>query len=398
MEKDFDVIIYGATGFTGQLVVKYFSSINTDVNWAIAGRNKDKLEEVAEKFAKGVAILVADSDDEKALDLITSRTKVIISTAGPFYRHGSKLVASCVENSTHYVDITGENFWVKGLIDKHHEEASAKGVRIIPSCGYDSLPSDLGTFYAVTKINQPIKRVESFHAMKGGASGGTIETMFSMGSLGLGPEMQDPFLLNPKNSYTEEQKSFSSDRVGLAEKEEINSWSAPFIMAMANTRVVRRSAALYAERQEPYGESFTYQEHGIHENRWAAIKSLIATIMGGIVLMTPLKYLVKPFLPKPGEGPSEEVQENGFFDCKYIVETEEGKKEVFRMYAKGDPGYKVTSKLVSECALALVENKDELPGGPEYGGVLTCASGLGKPLIGRLSKVGVLFEGPLEKN
>ena len=398
MEKDFDVVIYGATGFTGQLVVKYFSSINTEVNWAIAGRNKTKLEEVAGKFAEGVEILIADSDDEQALDSITSRTKVILSTAGPFYRYGSKLVASCVKNSSHYVDITGENFWVKGLIDKHHQEASSKGIRIIPSCGYDSIPSDLGTFYAVSQTNKPVKRVESFHAMKGGASGGTLETMFSMGSLGLGKEMQDPFLLNPKNSYTEEQKSFSSDKVGLAEKKEIASWSAPFIMAMANTRVVRRSAAIYAERQEPYGGSFTYQEHGIHENRWSAIKSLISTIIGGVVLMTPLKYLVKPFLPKPGEGPSEEVQENGFFDCKYIVETEDGEKVVYRMYAKGDPGYRVTSKLVSECALSLVENLDELPGGREFGGVLTSASGLGKPLINRLSKVGVLFEGPLQKS
>jgi len=395
MEKNIDIVIYGATGFTGQLVVKYFQSTNPGVKWAIAGRNASRLEEISDNCDQDIEVLIADSDDKEALDIITARTKVILSTAGPFHRYGSKLVESCVDNSSHYVDITGENFWVKGLIDKHHLEASKKGLRIIPSCGYDSLPSDLGTFFAVSKINKPVKRVESFQSMKGGASGGTLETMFSMGSLGLSPEMQDPFLLNPKNSYSDEQKNLSSDKVGLAEKKEIDAWSAPFVMAMANTRVVRRSAALFAERQEPYGESFTYQEHGFHETKWSAIKSLFFTFAAAIVLFTPLKHLIRPMLPKPGEGPSEETQENGFFDCKYIVETEDGEKRVFRMYGKGDPGYKVTSKLVSECALALVEDLDSLPGGKELGGVLTSASGLGRPLVDRLSKVGIVFEGPL---
>jgi short subunit dehydrogenase-like uncharacterized protein len=125
------------------------------------------------------------------------------------------------------------------------------------------------------------------------------------------------------------------------------------------------------------------------------VKSLLLTGLSVLVLLSPLKRLVKPFLPKPGEGPSESVQENGWFDCKYIVETEEGIKKVFNMSGKGDPGYKVTSKLVSECALCLIENQDELPGGKEYGGVLTSASGLGDPLIARLKKAGILFQGPL---
>ena len=398
MNKDLDIVIYGATGFTGQLCVKYLKSVDEGITWAIAGRNKAKLDEVAKNNDVEVEIIVADCEDEEALGLLTKRSKVVLSTAGPFHRYGSKLVASCVENSSHYVDITGENFWVKGLIEKHHEEAASKGIRIIPSCGYDSIPSDLGTYFSSTKVDAPIKRVESFHTGKGGASGGTLETMFSMGKLGLGSEMQDTFLLNPKDSFSEEQRKLSSDRVGLvAKKEEINAWSGPFIMATANTRVVRRTAALLAERQENYGSEFTYQEHAFHESRWAAIKALFYTITIGIVLMTPLKYLVRPFLPKPGEGPSEEVQRTGFFDCKYVVETEDGVKSVYRMFGEGDPGYKVTSKLVTECALALVKDIDTLPGGREYGGVLTSASGLGSVLIDRLSKVGILFEGPLEQ-
>ena len=395
MQKDIDIIIYGATGFTGKLCIKYFQSLDTTVTWAMAGRNLIKLEKVAKENQTNVEILIADSDDEKALDNLTSRARVILSTTGPFHRYGSKLVASCIKNHTHYVDITGENFWVKGLIEKHHKEASAKGIRIIPSCGFDSIPSDLGTFFAAKALSQPIKRIESFHSYQGGASGGTLETMFSMGELDLGDDLTDPFLLNPEDSYSNKQKQLSSDRVGIAKKPEINAWSGPFIMATANTRVVRRTEALLALRQESYGADFTYQEYAFHKSWFSAVKSLVLTGLSVLVLLSPLKRLVKPFLPKPGEGPSESVQENGWFDCKYIVETEEGTKKVFNMSGKGDPGYKVTSKLVSECALCLIEDLERLPGGPEYGGVLTSAAGLGSPLITRLKKAGISFLGPL---
>jgi len=395
MEKDIDIIIYGATGFTGKLCVRYFQSLDTTVTWAIAGRNLTKLQKVAEDNQAKVEILVADSDDEVALDTLTSRAKVILSTAGPFHRYGSKLVASCVKNNSHYVDITGENFWVKGLIETHHEEATRKGIRIIPSCGFDSIPSDLGTFFAAKSLGKPIKRIESFHSYEGGASGGTLETMFSMGELDLGDDLTNPFLLNPQDSYSNEQKQLSGDRVGISKKPEIKAWSGPFIMATANTRVVRRSEALLAMRQESYGSNFTYQEHAYHKSWFSAVSSLVLTGLSVLVLLSPLKRLVKPFLPKPGEGPSEAVQENGWFDCKFIVESEDGTKSVFNMSGKGDPGYKVTSKLVSECALCLTEDANSLPGGSEYGGVLTSASGLGQSLITRLKKVGITFKGPL---
>ena len=395
MEKDIDIIIYGATGFTGKLCVKYFQSLNTTVTWAMAGRNLIKLQKVADDHQAKVEILLADSDDESALDNLTSRARVILSTTGPFHRYGSKLVASCIKNHAHYVDITGENFWVKGLIEKHHAEASAKGIRIIPSCGFDSIPSDLGAFFSAQAIGKPIKRIESFHSYEGGASGGTLETMFSMGELDLGDDLTNPFLLNPEDSYSDEQMQLSSDRVGIAKKSEINAWSGPFIMATANTRVVRRTEALLALRQESYGPDFTYQEHAFHKSWWSAAKSLVLTGLSVLILLSPLKRLVKPFLPKPGEGPSETVQENGWFDCKFIVEANDGTKSVFNMNGKGDPGYKVTSKLVSECALCLIEDQDALPGGSEYGGILTSASGLGESLIARLKRVGINFEGPL---
>ena len=152
---------------------------------------------------------------------------------------------------------------------------------------------------------------------------------------------------------------------------------------------------MLALRQESYGPDFTYQEHAFHKSWWSAARSLVLTGLSVLILLSPLKRLVKPFLPKPGEGPSESVQENGWFDCKFIVEAEDGTKSVFNMNGKGDPGYKVTSKLVSECALCLIEDQDTLPGGGEYGGILTSASGLGESLIARLKRVGINFEGPL---
>ena len=395
MTKDYDIVIYGATGFTGKLCAKYLSENTNDINWAIAGRNKEKLEEVKKEFSLDVDIFIAESNDEKALDNITQNTKVVLSTAGPFHRYSSNLVKSCVKNSADYVDITGEFFWIREMIDLHHEEASSKGVRIVPACGYDSIPSDLGTFFASTKINEPIKRIESFHAGQGGVSGGTTETGFSMGDLKLGKKMNDPFVLNPEKSVSKEQKLLGSDSVGLKKNSLINSWTGPFIMAVSNTRVVRRSAALLELNQEGYGVNFTYQEHAFYKKFSTALLVTFVTLLFGLILSTPLRKLIRPLLPKPGEGPSKETMENGFFDSFFSAEVGSGEKKLFRVHGKGDPGYKVTSKFVCESALTLIKEREKLPGGQGYGGVLTPASGLGQPLIDRLSSNGVNFEGPL---
>ena len=392
MNKDIDIVIYGATGFTGQLCVKYFQSQGLEIKWAIAGRNLGKLQSVSKNLAPDIEILVADSDDEAGLNDICLRSKVVLSTAGPFHRYGSKLVKACVENGSHYVDITGENFWVKGLIEKHHEEALRKGIRIIPSCGFDSIPSDIGTFYAVRSLNRPVKRVDSFHSWKGEASGGTIETMFAMGDLDLGKEIRNPFLLNPEGSYTNEQKKLSSDVLKISKQKDLSAWSGPFIMAGANTRVVRRSEALLTERQESYGNNFVYQEHAFHKSLSKAIFSTMGLGLLGLILISPLRKIVRSFLRKPGEGPSLEVQENGWFECKFLVESEDGEKFLYKMFGRGDPGYKVTSKFAAECALSLLEDPQSLPGGREYGGVLTSASGLGNVLIERLKNADVHFE------
>lgn len=392
--KDLDIVVYGATGFTGQLCAAYLAENAGSIKWAVAGRNQAKLEEVVRSIGTNVEMIIADADDVGGLEALTARTKVVLSTAGPFHRYGSNLVAACVKNAAHYVDITGENFWVKSLIEKHHEEAAAIGIRIIPSCGFDSIPSDLGSFYAVKKAGVPISRVESFHSFKGDASGGTLETIFSMPDLNLGDDLTNPFLLNPDGSTSLVQAEQSKDGFGVAAKPEVNGFAAPFIMAGANTRVVRRSAAISELRQEPYGADFVYQEYAYHPTRWQALKGLFGMAALGIVLFSPLRKLVRPLLKQPGEGPSKEERDAGWFDCKFILETSSGDKLVSAIRGDGDPGYKVTSKLVTECALCLVEDADTLPGGTDFGGVLTSATGLGIPLVNRLKRVGIEFDEP----
>ena len=206
MNKKFDIIVYGATGFTGSLCVKYLQKNYPDLRWGIAGRNQEKLEALSKKLGLNCEIFIADGNDLPALNEITKQTKVVLTTAGPFHKYGSNLVASCVTNSTHYVDITGEKFWVKEMIEKHHEEAKKKGVRIIPSCGYDSVPSDLGCFFAAKSFDKAISSIHSFHTWKGEASGGTIETMFLSRKAAANKSSFGKFALNPSGAVSKKQK------------------------------------------------------------------------------------------------------------------------------------------------------------------------------------------------
>lgn len=392
MREKLDIVVYGSTGFTGSLCVKYLKENYPDIKFAIGGRNKEKLQAVSDKYSLDCKIFVADGDDSAALDKITSATKVVLSTAGPFHRYGSKMVASCVKNSTHYVDITGENFWVRELIAKHHEEAKQKGLRIIPACGYDSIPSDLGVFFAAKSFGSPIKSISAYHTWKGEASGGTIETMFAIRDLKLDRSAFGAFALNPKNSITETQKKLTSDKVSVEKNKTLKAWTGPFIMAMANTRVVRRGAALLAEENNGYGKDFVYKESAYYsKKRSAYITTFMLYIIMGVVV-TPLRKIVRPLLKQPGQGPSQKVMDGGFFKCKFLVTGEDGSEKIYSMGGSGDPGYKVTSKFVCESALSLLGDHTNLPGGDGYGGILTSSSGLGDVLINRLQKTGILFE------
>jgi len=389
MDKKYEIIVYGATGFTGQICCKYLRDNYSDLVWAMAGRNKDKLEQLKSDFNLDCDVVVADGADLQALRSLASQAKVVLSTAGPFARYGSLLVQACVEEGSHYTDITGENHWVRGLIDKHHAEAASKGIRIIPSCGYDSIPSDLGAFFTISQFNKPVSRVDVYHEAQGGASGGTTETIFTMD--GLSKEMRDPFVLNPEETVSEEQRKKSKDGFIIEEVDGIEGWSGIGMMAVANTRVVRRSAALMEQNQKSYGSNFTFGEHGLFSSKRMARLASYGSILAFIVIGTPLKRLVRPFLLKPGEGPSQETQDKGWFRATFVALSEDNERKICSMYGSGDPGYKSTAKLVCESALALARSS-ELPGGNEYGGVLTSAVGLGNVLIERLKKAEIEFK------
>ena len=389
MDKKYEIIVYGATGFTGQICCKYLRDNYSDLAWAMAGRNQDKLEQLKSNFNLDCDVIVADGADLQALRSLASQAKVVLSTAGPFARYGSLLVQACVEEGAHYTDITGENHWVRGLIDKHHAEAASKGIRIIPSCGYDSIPSDLGAFFTISQFNKPVSRVDVYHEAQGGASGGTTETIFTMD--GLSKEMRDPFVLNPEETVSEEQRKKSKDGFIIEEVDGIEGWAGIGMMAVANTRVVRRSAALMEQNQKSYGSNFTFGEHGLFSSKRMARLASYGSILAFIVIGTPLKRLVRPFLLKPGEGPSQETQDKGWFRATFVALSEDNERKICSMYGSGDPGYKSTAKLVCESALALARSS-ELPGGNEYGGVLTSAVGLGNVLIERLKKAEIEFE------
>ena len=392
MNRKYKIVIFGATGFTGELCAKFMSEKYSDIPIAIAGRSLEKLEKIKNKHDLPFPIIVADAFDVNALEKMCKDTEVVLSTAGPYHKYGSDLLSACVKNGCHYVDITGESFWIKDMIEKHHKEASNKGVRIINACGFDSAPSDLGVFYAVNQVVGSVKSVQCFQAWKGEASGGTMETMFSSMDAKLAKGGLGKFSLNPKNSISENQKKKTSDKIKIQKIPHLGGWTGPFVMALPNTRVVRRSAALSRFTGKYYGDDFVYSEGAYYSKKGAARKVTFMTLALGLIIVSPLRKLLRGFFRKPGEGPSQEAMDSGFFKSRFLIETQDGFR-AFSMSSSGDPGYKMTSRMACESALCLaIENPASLPGGEGFGGLLTPSVGLGNVLINRLKNIGVSFK------
>ena len=384
MNREYQIILYGATGFTGRLCAEYLKNNYPEIKWAIAGRDRQKLEALKNSLDLKCEIFLASGEDKESIDKFVSKTKVVLSTAGPFARYSNLVVKSCVENRTHYTDITGENHWVKDLIDEYHEKASEEGTRIIPSCGYDSIPSDMGVFYSVHQMGKPVKKITVYHSGQGGVSGGTTETMFTIGPLP--KEKRDPFLLNPENSVSEKQRKLSKDGFEIKRIENTDSYSGIGLMSFANTRVVRRSSALFDADQKSYGSDFIFKELGNYSSKRSARMASFGLIFAFLVISSPLRHIVRKFLPKPGEGPNKETRENGWFKGLFKVEAEDGETKYFEIYGEGDPGYKATAQMVCESAITLAVSEELY-----FGGVLTSAYGLGNPLLDRLINSGIKF-------
>lgn len=411
-ERQYDVVLYGASGFTGRQTVQYFAR-NTrpsDVRWAIAGRNRQALEaarDQAGETARSADILVADAQDQQAVDAIVSKTRVLLTTAGPFSLYGSRIVDACVRYKTHYVDITGETFWVRELIDRHHDRAAADGTRIIPCCGFDSIPSDLGTYLVVRHIQKKLgidcREVKSFYQIRGGLNGGTFASAANAQASGRATSMREPFLLNPSKARSADELKLNRDPREARFDPDIGAWATPFVMGMANTRIVRRSAGLFEQWNESYGPEFHYQEHQKITGSMARVKAYGMLAALGMLQATLQSSAGRRFLtrlaPKPGQGPSQKTMDNGFFRCDLVGIAADGRKVYGVVSDKGDPGNRATVKFLCEAALSLALNPDQLPGGPKRGGVLTPATGLGDVLVERLRRAGMRLEtsnqGPL---
>lgn len=398
----YDVVLYGATGFVGQQTVRYFvrHPQSADLRWAIAGRNRQKLESVRAEMGTEVDILVADSQDRQAIDEIVAQARVILNTAGPFALYGSAIVDACVRFKTHYVDITGETPWVKALCDRHHAQASSDGTRIIPCCGFDSVPSDLGTYLVVRYMQQELgvscQSVKAYFQMVGGFNGGTLASGFNLYDSGQTAQISNPFLLNPTSEQSSEQIARNRDPEQPQYDPDIGTWVGPFFMSPVNTRIVRRSCALFEQWQHPYGPDFAYQEYLKFNPPLAWLQALGVNagmaLFGSIVQQSFLRQLLQPLLPQPGSGPSEQMMNEGWFRCELLGMTHDGRRVKGLICDRGDPGNRATVKLVCESALSLVLNQNELPGGSQLGGILTPATGLGNVLAERLRQTGMTLE------
>ena len=405
-----DLIIFGATGFTGKLVTEYliknYGLKNQKFNWAIAGRDKKKLEELKQSFigidpqAVNIETYVADSFNSKSLDILTSSCRVIISTVGPYLKYGLPLVESCVKNRTNYCDLTGEVPFIRESIDLFHEKAIDEKVKIIHSCGFDSIPSDLGVLLlqkdSQEKFNKVCDNVNLYvRSIRGGLSGGTISSMININkyihsSSGKRSVLKSPYSLNPidKIKNNVRQPVLKSVRWDNS----FSKWTSPFLMSGINTRVVQRTNAI---AEFSYGENFRYNElssfdKGLNGFLKACTMLMILAFlqfsMGSKLLLWILK---KTIFPKPGEGPSKSKMQSGFFKLKIIGSINKIQKNSVTIFGDSDPGYSATAKMLTESAICILLNQNKIP--KKYG-VLTPASGIGLALIERLKGKGISFK------
>ncbi len=401
--RAYDVVLYGASGFVGRQTVAYFAQHAGRLRWALAGRNEAKLKQARTAAGPGAAkagLIVADAADDNALGALAAQTKVVASTAGPYALYGSALVAACVDQGTHYCDITGETPWVREMIERHHEEAADGGTRIVPCCGFDSVPSDIGALLVASEVRrtsgQACVRIKACHSMRGGLNGGTLASLLNLAEAGALDQLADPFLLNPKGTVPADRGPHA-DLLAPRHDSDFQAWLAPFVMAAINTRIVRRSAALTPPRGSAYAPGMVYQEF-LRTGRGAAGAALATAMSGGIgvgivgMRVGAWRTALRKLLPAPGQGPSERSMDNGSFACELIGESANGTQVRGRIAGRGDPGNRATTIFVCEAALALASDVRKLPGGAKRGGVLTPATALGLPYAQRLAAAGITVE------
>ena len=390
-KRDFDLIIWGATGFTGNLVCDYISKNynERELRWAIAGRNKKKILKLQQKLKiDDSRTIIADSSDKDSLVKMVKKSKVVCTTVGPYAKYGTNLVEACIEGETNYCDITGETQWIRRIIDRFHTKAKEKNIKIINSCGFDSIPSDMGVFYSQKIMLEKTGKYASTINMrvagaKGGISGGTYNSLSNVLEEALIDKevrktLTNPYGLNPID------KQFGPDKSDLRKvifDTVSNSWIAPFVMAGINTKIVRRSHALM---DFMYGKNFAYDEatftgKGI-AGQIRGYMSLIPIFLATRKKGSFIKKIVDFILPKSGEGPSKKTRINGYYNLRFYL-TADKMTYVSKVLGDMDPGYGSTSKMLAESAICLA--LDEIP---DTYGILTPSVALGDSLLKRLEE------------
>ncbi len=411
MEHDsrFDILLWGATGFTGRLAANRLAArigIRGDLRWAIGGRNRTKLEAVRSMLgpaAVGLPIVTGDSHDMDSMEALAGRTRVVCSTVGPYAVYGSELVDACARAGTHYCDLAAEPHWIRQMMDAHGTKATETGARIVHACGMDSVPSDLGVYFLQEHARQlygePCSRVKMrVTELRGGFSGGTAASMLHGTEAGREDEsmkraMTDPYYLAPpgRRQGPDEPEDMRSTKV--AYDEDLQVWTKPFFMGPMNTKIVRRTNALL---DYPYGEDFRYDEARVVAGGVSGRIRAKSEAVGYVAFMAsvgfpPTRWLLRKYLlPGSGEGPDRETREAGQWRIILIGKLDDGTTARAVVGGEGDPATDSTSRMLVESALCLAEDADEIA---VDGGSWTPAAAMGDLLLNRLTTyAGMSFE------
>ncbi|TVT77675.1 saccharopine dehydrogenase family protein [Acinetobacter colistiniresistens] len=410
-QTKYDLVVFGATSFVGQILTRYLAEYFADhkeqLNWAIAGRSQQKLQQVKDALGttgQAIPILVADANNQTELDALCAQTRVVVSTVGPYALYGEPLVQACVNNGTDYCDLTGETQWIKQMITKYEAQAQQSGARIVHCCGFDSVPSDMGVYYlqqqAQQQFNAPATQVSMrVKTLKGGASGGTVASLINVvqeaaADPALRKDLLNPYILCPANHGNTQRQIY----IKTAKFDpDFNAWIAPFVMAAVNERVVQRSNALSGNA---YGNNFSYNEAMLTgEGLKGRLKALgvvsgLAAFMLAAVSKPISQVMERYLLPKPGEGPTPEQQRAGRFDLRFVGKTDAGQSLKVKVTGDRDPGYGSTGKMLGQAALSLaIDHAKDSEKVGRNGGFWTPATMFDDRFIQRLTEhAGLSFE------
>ena len=362
--REFDIILQGASGFTGQLAARELALRAPEgLRWAVAGRSAPRIAAIANQH--DVPYVIADGLQWSAVSELAQRTRVVLSCAGPFRRYGTPLVDACVQAGTHYADLSGELPWIQDIVKRHHTQCAAEGTTLIPASGFDSVPADLGV-WALQQEMQSSQPVHGFFSIRGGINGGTLHSGLALG----------------EDGHLQATASRPSAKAKVFAVPSLQRWAAPFLMAPVNESVVHRSAILLAEQQHGYGNDFSYDEHMLLPSRWQA-HSMSAVLSLSTTMLNSSwgRKLLHRFGPQPGQGPSEESQRNGFAHLTLIAGSLESPSCTRQWHWSGDPSNLITVRCLVQTGLALAA------GDAQSGGVLTPATALGHRLLQRLQEI-----------